>query len=153
MDIDANDVSVSSHTQAEEPTGEMLNLLQYIQESQLLDIPESDQEHSNETQNAVESESSLASDSDMKNHNEIQIEQHTFHLECTPCIQYEHDVDLDCDVTSGWVRLEQDTGPPTIHGFQGVCKTYLDINMQTAMPGEYFDQFFKTKCGLSSVKT
>ena len=49
------------------------------------------------------------------------------------------------------VRLEQDTGPPVIHDFQGACKTYLDINMQTATPGDYFDfdYFLKTKCGLS----
>ena len=104
MDIDANDVSVSSDTQAEEPTGKILNLLQDIQESQPLDTPEIDQEQNNETQNSVESESSLGSDSDTGNHYVIQIEQ-DHHLEWTPCTQYEHDVDLDCDVTSGWVRL------------------------------------------------
>ena len=59
---------MSSDTQAEEPTGEILNLLQDIQELQPLDIPESIQEQNNETQNAVESESSLGSDSDMENH-------------------------------------------------------------------------------------
>ena len=80
----------------------------------------------------------------MENHYEIQIEQQSWSFGTwTPCTQYEHDVDLDCDVTSGWVRLEQDTGPPVVHDFQGVCKTYLDINMQTAMPSEYFDQFFQ----------
>ena len=102
MDIDANDVSVSSDTQAEEPMGGILNLLQDMQESQPLDTPEIDQEQKNETQNSVESESSLGSDSDMENHYVIQIEQQAHHLEQTPCTQYEHDVDLDCDVTSGW---------------------------------------------------
>ena len=81
----------------------------------------------------------------MENNYVIEIEQQGHHLERTPCTQYQHDVDLDCDVNSGWVRLEQDTGPPVIHDFEGAYKTYLDINMQTAMPGEYFDQFFENK--------
>ena len=54
------------------------------------------------------------------------IEQQAHHLEWT---QYEHVVDLDCNVTSGWVRLEQDTGPPVLHDFEGVCKIYQDVNM------------------------
>ena len=63
----------------------------------------------------------------------IEIAEQGHNLERTPCTQYQHDVDLDCDVNSGWVRLEQDTGLPVIHDFQGAHKTYLDINMQTAM--------------------
>ena len=42
----------------------------------------------------------------------IQIEEQGHNLERTPCTQYQHDIDLDADVNSGWVRLEQDTGPP-----------------------------------------
>ena len=75
----------------------------------------------------------------------IQIEEQGHNLERTPCTQYQDNVDLDADVNSGWVRLEQDTGPPVIHDFQGAHKTYLDINIQTATPGEYFDQFFENK--------
>ena len=145
LDIDANDVSVSSDTQ--EPTGDILTLLHDVQDSQPLEFPEKDQEPNNEIQNDIESESesSLCGDSDTENNYVIEIEEQGHNLERTPCTQYQHDVDLDSDVNSGWVRLEQDTGPPVIHDFQGACKTYLDINMQTATPDEYFDQFFENK--------
>ena len=129
MDIDANDVSVSSDTQ--EPTGDILTLLHNVQELQPLEFPETDQEPNNEIQNDIESESesSLGGDSDMENNYVIEIEEQGHNLERTPCTQHQHDVDLDSDVNSVWVRLEQDTGPPVIHDFQGACKTYLDINM------------------------
>ena len=143
LDIDANDVSVSSDTQ--EPTGDILKLLHDAQDSQPLEFPETDQEPNNEIQNAIESENSLGSDSDMENNYMIEIEEQGHNLERAPCTQYQHDVDSDCDVNSGWVKLEQDTGLPVIHDFQGARKTYLDINMQTATPGEYFDQFFENK--------
>ena len=111
--VDSNDVSMSSDADVEQPTGEIFNLLQDIEQSQPLDVPESDQEQINEAQNPLESESEsslIGGDSDMENHYEIQIEPESHHLlECTPCTQYECDVDLECDVTSGWVRLEQDT--------------------------------------------
>ena len=128
---------MSSDTQ--EPTG--LKLLHDVQESQPLDF-EIDQEPNSEIQNALDS--SLGSDLDAENNYEIEIEQGHC-LERTPYTHYQNDVDLDCDVNSGWVRLEQDTGTPVVHDFEGVCKTYLDINMQTATPGEYFNQFFKNK--------
>ena len=72
----------------------------------------------------------------------IEIEEKGCNFKRTPCTQYRHDVDLDCDVNSGRLRLEQDTGLPVIHDFQGAHKTYLDSNMQTSMPSEYFDYFF-----------
>ena len=134
---------MSSDTQ--EPTGDILTLLHDVQDLQPLEFPETDQEPNNEIQNAIESESSLGRYSDTENKYVIEIEEYGCNLEWTPCTQYQHDVDLDCDVNFGWVRLEQDTGPPLIHDFQGAHKTYLDINMQTATPGEYFDQFFENK--------
>ena len=134
---------MSSKTQ--EPTGDILTLLHDVQDSQPLEFPETDQEPNNEIQNAIESESSLGSDSDTENNYVIEIEEQGHNLERTPFTQYQHDVDLDSDVNSGWVRLEQDTGPSVIHDFQGACKTYLDVNMQTTTPSEYFDQFFENK--------
>ena len=141
LDIDANDVSVSSETQ--EPTWDILTLLHDVQHSQPLEFPETNQEPNNEIQNAIESESSLGSDLDMENNYVIEIGEQGHNLERTPCTQYQYDVDLECDVNSGWVRLEQDIGPPVIHDFQGAHKTYLDINMQIATLGKYFDQFFE----------
>ena len=127
------------------PTGDILTLLHDVQDLQPLGFPEADQEPNNEIQNAIESESSLGSDSGTENNYVIEIEEQGCNLERTPCTQYQHDIDFDCDVNSGWVRLEQDTGPLGVHDFQGACKTYLDINMQTATTGEYFDQFFENK--------
>ena len=86
-----------------------MTLLHDVQDLQPLEFPEKDQEPNNEIQNAIESESSLGSDSDMENNYVIEIEEQGHNLERTPCTQYQHDVDLDCDVNSGWVRLEQDT--------------------------------------------
>ena len=128
-----------------------MKLLHNVQEMQPLDF-EIDQEPNNEIQNAVDSESSLGSDSDMENNYVIEVEQQGHHLERTPCTQYQHDVDLDCDVNSGWVRLEQDMGPPVVHDFEGVHRTCLDINNKLLHLVSILINFSKTKCGLSSVK-
>ena len=44
---------------------------------------------------------------------------------------------------NGWVRLEQDTGPPNIYRFEGSCCNYLNLNNYT--PGAVFDEFFEGK--------
>ena len=100
LDIDANDVSVSSDTQ--EPTGDILTLLHDVQDLQPLEFPETDQEPNNEIQNDIEneSESSLGGDSDMENNYVIEIEEQGHNLERTSCTQYQHDVDLESDVNS-----------------------------------------------------
>ena len=74
LELDPNHISVSSDAGVEQATEEMLNLLQDIQHSQPLDIPESNQKENNEAQIPVESESSYGNDSNKENHCEIQIE-------------------------------------------------------------------------------
>ena len=81
MDIDANDVSVSSDTQ--EPTGDILTLLHDVQDLQPLEFPETDQEPNNEIQNDIESESesSLGGDSDTENNYVIETEEQGHNVE------------------------------------------------------------------------
>ena len=41
--------------------------------------------------------------------------------EYVPCINYPNDKVYPEDGKSGWVRLEEDTGPPNIYRFEGSC--------------------------------
>ena len=60
-----------------------------------------------------------------------------------PCINYANDKVYPEDVKNGWVRLEQDTGPPNIYRFEGSCCNYLNLNNYT--PGAVFDECFEGK--------
>ena len=60
-----------------------------------------------------------------------------------PCINYTNDKVYLEDVKNGWVRLEQDTGPPKIYRFKGSSCNYLNLNNYT--PGAVFDEFFEGK--------
>ena len=60
-----------------------------------------------------------------------------------PCINYANDKVYPEDVKNGWVRFEQDTGPPNIYRFEGSCHNYLNLKNYT--PGAVFDEFFEGK--------
>ena len=60
-----------------------------------------------------------------------------------PCINYANDKVYPEDEKNGWVRLDQDTGPPDIYRFEGSCCNYLNLNNYT--PGAVFDEFFEGK--------
>ena len=60
-----------------------------------------------------------------------------------PCINYANDKVYPKHVKNGWVRFEQDTGPPNIYRFEGSCHNYLNLNNYT--PGAVFDEFFEAK--------
>ena len=60
--------------------------------------------------------------------------------EYVPCINYANDKVYTEDEKNGWVRLDQDTGPPDIYRFEGSCCNYLNLNNYT--PGAVFDEFF-----------
>ena len=47
------------------------------------------------------------------------------------------------DEKNGWVRLEEDTGPPNIYRFGRSCQNYMDLNEFT--PGAVFDKFFEDR--------
>ena len=59
------------------------------------------------------------------------------------CINYANDKVYPEDVKNGWVRLEQDPGPPNIYRFEGSCCNYFNLNNYT--PGAVFDEFFEGK--------
>ena len=44
---------------------------------------------------------------------------------------------------NGWVRLDEDTGPPNIYRFEKSCQNYMDLNEFT--PGAVFDEFFEDR--------
>ena len=56
-------------------------------------------------------------------------------------INYLNDKVYPEDEKNGWVRLDEDTGPPNIYRFEGSCPNYMDLNEFT--PGAVFDEFFE----------
>ena len=60
-----------------------------------------------------------------------------------PCINYPNDKVYPEDEKNGWVRLDQDTGPPNIYWFEGSCQNYLNLNNYT--PGAVCDEFFEDR--------
>ena len=63
--------------------------------------------------------------------------------EYVPCVNYPNDKVYPEDEKNGWVRLEQDTGPPNIYRFEGSCQNYMDLNEFT--PGTAFDELFEDR--------
>ena len=60
-----------------------------------------------------------------------------------PCVDYPNDKVYPEDEKNGWVRLDEDTGPPNIYRFEGSCQNYMDLNEFT--PGAVFDDFFEDR--------
>ena len=85
------------------------------------------------------------SDIDVEDYYVIEDANESDSFKYVPCINYANDKVYPEDVKNGWVRLEQDTGPPNIYRFEGSCRNYLNLNNYT--PGNVFDEFFKVKCG------
>ena len=63
--------------------------------------------------------------------------------EYVPCINYQNDKVYPEDEKIGWVRLEEDTGPPDIYRFEGSCRNYMNLNKYTL--GAVFDEFFEDR--------
>ena len=87
----------------------------------------------------------MASDSDMdvEDYYIDEDDNETASSKYVPCINYANDKVYPEDEKNGWVRLEQDTGPPNIYRFEGSCCNYLNLNNYT--PGGVFDEFFEGK--------
>ena len=85
----------------------------------------------------------MASDSDIdvEDYYVIEDANESASSKYVPCINYANDKVYPEDVKNGWVRLEQDTGPPNIYRFEGSCCNYLNLNNYT--PGAVFDEFFE----------
>ena len=65
----------------------------------------------------------MASDSDMdvEDYYIIEDANESASSEYVPCINYPNDKIYPEDAKNGWVRLEEDTGPPNIYRFEGSC--------------------------------
>ena len=86
-----------------------------------------------------------ASDSDMdvEDYYIVEDANESASSEYVPCVNYPNDKVYPEDEKNGWVRLDQDTGPPNIYRFKGSCCNYLNLNNYT--PGAVFDEFFEGK--------
>ena len=84
----------------------------------------------------------MASDSDMdvEDYYVIEDANESASSKYVPCLNYPTDKVYPEDEKNGWVRLDQDTGPPNIYRFEGSCQNYLNLNNYT--PGAVFDEFF-----------
>ena len=89
----------------------------------------------------------MASDSDMdvEDYYIVEDANESASSKYVPCINYTNDKVYPEDEKNGWVKLDEDTGPPNIYRFEGSCCNYLNLNNYT--PGAVFDDFLKVKCG------
>ena len=90
-------------------------------------------------------EGAMASDSDFdgEDYYIVEDDNESASSEYVPCINYPNDKVYPEDEKNGWVRLEEDTGPPNIYRFEGSCQNYMDLNEYT--PGAVFDEFFEDR--------
>ena len=61
------------------------------------------------------------SDLDVEDYYIVEDDNESASSEYVPCINYPNDKVYPEDEKSGWVRLEEDTGPPNIYRFEGSC--------------------------------
>ena len=96
-----------------------------------------------DNQSATRAMASNSSDMDVEDYYVIEDANESDSSEYVPCVNYANDKVYPEDVKNGWVRLEQDTGPPNIYRFEGSCHNSLNLNNYT--PGAVFDEFFLGK--------
>ena len=87
----------------------------------------------------------MASDSDMdvEDYYILEDDNESASSKYVPCINYPNDKVYPEDEKNGWVRLDEDIGPPNIYRFEGSCQNYLNLNKYT--PGAVFDEFFEDR--------
>ena len=94
---------------------------------------------------ALHDEGVMASHSDLdgEDYYIVEDDNESASSEYVPCINYPNDKVYPEDEKNGWVRLDEDTGPPNIYRFEGSCWYYMGLNEFT--PGAVFDEFFWVK--------
>ena len=87
----------------------------------------------------------MATDSDLdgEDYYIVEDDNESSSSEYVPCINYPNDKVYPEDEKNGWVRLEEDTGPPNIYRFEGSCQNYKDLNEFTL--GAVFDEFLEDR--------
>ena len=89
-------------------------------------------------------EGAMASDSDLDGEDYYIVEDDNESAsEYVPCVNYQNDKVYPEDEKNGWVRLDEDTGPPHIYRFEGSCQNYMDLNEFT--PGTVLMSFFEDR--------
>ena len=83
------------------------------------------------------------SDMDVEDYYIVEDDNESASSKYVPCINYVNDNVYPEDAKNGWVRLDQDTGPPNIYRFEGSCHNYLNLNNYT--PVAVFDEFFEDR--------
>ena len=76
-----------------------------------------------DNQSATKATASDSSDMDVEDYYVIEDANESASSEYVPCINYANDKVYPEDVKNGWVRLEQDTGPPNIYRFEDLVAT------------------------------
>ena len=89
----------------------------------------------------------MASDSDLdvEDYYIVEYDNENASSEYVPCINYPNDKVYPEDEKNGWVRLDEDTGPPNVYRFEGSCRNYMNLNKYT--PDSVFDEFLMIECG------
>ena len=85
----------------------------------------------------------MVSDSDIEDYYIVKDANESASSKYVSCINYANDKVYPEYEKNGWVRLDEDTGPPNIYRFEGSCCNYLNLNNYT--PGAVFDEFFEGK--------
>ena len=83
------------------------------------------------------------SDLDGEQYYTVEDDNESASSEYVPCVNCPNDEVYPEDEKNGWVRLDEDTGPPNIYRFEGSCQNYMDLNEFT--PGAVFDEFFEDR--------
>ena len=96
-----------------------------------------------DNQSATKAMASNSSDMDVEDYYVIEDANESASAEYVPCVNYPNNKVYPEDVKNGWVRLEQNTGPPKVYRFKGSSRNYLNLNNYT--PGAVFDEFFAGK--------
>ena len=94
---------------------------------------------------ALHDEGAMGSNSDLdgEDYYIVEDDNESASSENVPCVNYPNDKVYPEDEKNGWVRLEEDTGPPNVYRFEGSCQNFMDLNEFT--PGAVFDEFFKDR--------
>ena len=94
---------------------------------------------------ALQDEGAMASDSDLdgEDYYIVEDDNESVSSEYVPCVNCPNDKVYPEDKKNGWVRLDEDTGPPNTYRFEGSCCNYMDLNKFT--PGAVFDEVFEDR--------
>ena len=68
------------------------------------------------------------SDMDVEDYYIVEDDNESASSKYVPCINYANDKVYPEDEKNGWVRLDEDTGPPNIYRFEGSCHNYLNLS-------------------------